>query len=77
MTLADIYAVIAYYLRHREEIEAYLDAREQRAEEVHQHLERHQGTCQTCSSVCAHANRGTEAEACYVCRVSAAQESLD
>jgi len=41
MTLADIYAVIAYYLRHREEIEAYLDAREQRAEEVHQHLERH------------------------------------
>jgi uncharacterized protein (DUF433 family) len=42
-TLADIYAVIAYYLRHREEIEAYLDAREQRAEEVRQHIERHQG----------------------------------
>jgi hypothetical protein len=30
VTLADIYAVIAYYLRHREEIEAYLDAREAR-----------------------------------------------
>jgi hypothetical protein len=42
-TLADIYAVIAYYLRHREEIEAYLDAREQRAEEVHQCIERPQG----------------------------------
>jgi len=42
-TLADIYAVIAYYLRHREEIEAYLDAREQRAEEVRQSIERHQG----------------------------------
>src|SRR2546426_3553047 len=41
-TLADIYAVIAYYLRHREEIEAYLDAREQRAEEVRQNIERHQ-----------------------------------
>jgi uncharacterized protein (DUF433 family) len=43
VTLADIYAVIAYYLRHREEIEAYLDAREQRAEEVRQNIERHQG----------------------------------
>jgi uncharacterized protein (DUF433 family) len=42
-TLADIYAVIAYCLRHREESEAYLDAREQRAEEVRQRLERHQG----------------------------------
>lgn len=42
-TLADIYAVIAYYLRHREEIEAYLDAREQRADEVRQNIEPHQG----------------------------------
>jgi hypothetical protein len=40
---ADIYAVIAYYMRHREEIEAYLDAREQRAEAVRQNIERHQG----------------------------------
>jgi hypothetical protein len=43
MTLADICAVIAYYLRHREEIEAYLDACEQRAEEVRERIERHQG----------------------------------
>jgi uncharacterized protein (DUF433 family) len=42
-TLADIYAVIAYYLRHREEIESYLDAREQRAEEVRRRIERRQG----------------------------------
>lgn len=42
-TLADIYAVIAYYLRHREEIEAYLQEREQRAQEVRQRIERHQG----------------------------------
>src|SRR5262245_9897947 len=33
-TLADIYAVIAYYLRHRQEVEAYLEEREQRAQEV-------------------------------------------
>jgi hypothetical protein len=42
-TLADIYAVIAYYLRHRQELEAYLAEREQRAQEVRQHIERHQG----------------------------------
>jgi uncharacterized protein (DUF433 family) len=42
-TLADIYAVIAYYLRHREEIEAYLIEREQRAQEVRRRIEDHQG----------------------------------
>ena len=42
-TLADIYAVIAYYLRHRQELEAYLEAREQRAQEVRQRIERQQG----------------------------------
>lgn len=29
--LPDVYAVIAYYLRHREEVEAYLQKREQLA----------------------------------------------
>jgi len=43
VTLADIYAVIAYSLRHREDIEAYLAEREQRAQEVRQRIERHQG----------------------------------
>jgi uncharacterized protein (DUF433 family) len=42
-TLADIYAVIAYYLHHREDLEAYLEEREQRAQEVRQRIERHQG----------------------------------
>jgi uncharacterized protein (DUF433 family) len=42
-TLADIYAVIAYYLRHRQELEAYLAEREQQAQEVRQRIERHQG----------------------------------
>ena len=42
-TLADVYAVIAYYLRHRQEVEAYLVEREQRAQEVRQRIERHQG----------------------------------
>jgi len=41
--LADIYAVIAYYLRHREDIEAYLAEREQQAREVRQRIESHQG----------------------------------
>jgi len=42
-TLADIYAVISYYLRHREDIEAYLAEREQRAREVRQRIESQQG----------------------------------
>jgi hypothetical protein len=42
-TLADVYAVIAYYLHHRQEVDAYLAAREQRAQEVRQYIERHQG----------------------------------
>ncbi len=42
-TLADIYAVIAYYLRHRQEVDAYLAEREQQAQEVRQRIERHQG----------------------------------
>ncbi len=42
-TLVDIYAVIAYYLRHREDIEAYLAEREQLAQDVRQRIERHQG----------------------------------
>ncbi len=42
-TLAYIYAVIAYYLRHREDVEAYLTAREQQAREVRQRIESRQG----------------------------------
>jgi uncharacterized protein (DUF433 family) len=32
--LADIYAVINYYLRHREEVEAYLERQEREAVEI-------------------------------------------
>jgi len=43
LTLADVYAVIAYYLRHRSEVEDYLAWREQKAEEVGQLIESRQG----------------------------------
>jgi uncharacterized protein (DUF433 family) len=33
---ADVYAVISYYLRHREEVDAYIDQQRRRAEEVRQ-----------------------------------------
>jgi uncharacterized protein (DUF433 family) len=39
VTLADVYAVIAYYLRHKSEIEAYLTKREKRGEEVRKKIE--------------------------------------
>src|SRR5436309_6652969 len=43
LTLSDVYAVIAYYLRHRSEVEEYLTQREQKAEEVRQRLDSQQG----------------------------------
>lgn len=37
--LADVYAVITYYLQHRAEVEAYLQRRQEEAEEVRQRIE--------------------------------------
>lgn len=37
--LSDVYSVIGYYLRHREEIDAYLAERERLAGEVQQRIE--------------------------------------
>jgi uncharacterized protein (DUF433 family) len=34
LRLADVYAVISYYLRHREEVDAYVDEQRRQAEEV-------------------------------------------
>jgi uncharacterized protein (DUF433 family) len=34
LELADIHAVISYYLRHRDEVDEYLEGRRQQAEEV-------------------------------------------
>ena len=42
-TLADIYAVVAYYLRHADDVNAYLAERESRAGEVRQRVESRQG----------------------------------
>jgi uncharacterized protein (DUF433 family) len=39
LQLADVYAVISYYLEHREEVEAYLDYRRQHAEKVRARFE--------------------------------------
>ena len=42
-SLADIYAVIAYYLRNRGLVERYLAERERQAEALQQRIEAHQG----------------------------------
>lgn len=39
LTLADVYAVVTYYLRHRGEVEVYLKRREEEAEEVRHRIE--------------------------------------
>lgn len=43
LALSDVYAVIAYYLRHRGEIDAYLEQREVLARQVRQRIEAAQG----------------------------------
>ena len=39
LNLADVYGVIAYYLRHRQEVDQYLDNRRQEAEKLRQEIE--------------------------------------
>lgn len=41
-TLTDIYGVLAYYLRHQPEMEAYLKTRERQAEDIRSRIEAHQ-----------------------------------
>jgi uncharacterized protein (DUF433 family) len=41
LRLADIYAVIAYYLGHREHVDAYLEQRQREADEVRRRIEAH------------------------------------
>lgn len=41
VTLADIYSVIAYYLRHQSEIRAYLAQRQRQAAQIREENERH------------------------------------
>lgn len=43
LSLSDVYAVIAYYLRHRNEVDEYLAQREQKAASVRQQIESRQG----------------------------------
>jgi uncharacterized protein (DUF433 family) len=42
LQLADVYAVIAYYLRHRDEVDNYLRARRAEAEQLRQKIEARQ-----------------------------------
>lgn len=37
--LAEVYAVVAYYLTHRQEVEGYLQEREEQADEVRRRIE--------------------------------------
>jgi uncharacterized protein (DUF433 family) len=39
LNLADVYAVVAYYLRHRKAVDEYLHARRQEAEKLRQEIE--------------------------------------
>ena len=41
-TLAEIYSVIAYYLRHRDEVKGYLQVRDEQAKRVRERIEANQ-----------------------------------
>jgi len=43
LQLPDTYAAITYYLRHPREVQAYLDRREQQAQQIREQIERRQG----------------------------------
>jgi uncharacterized protein (DUF433 family) len=43
LQLADVYAVIAYYLRHKAEVDSYLEAEERAAAEARERLRRQRG----------------------------------
>jgi len=43
LTLAEVYAAVAYYLSHRQEVDAYLSEREQKTEEMNARMAARQG----------------------------------
>jgi uncharacterized protein (DUF433 family) len=43
VSLAEVYAAIAYYLRHRDDVDAYLEARDELANAVRAQVEQRQG----------------------------------
>lgn len=43
LDLADVYGVLAYYLRNREAVESFLDESDRNARELRQKIEAHQG----------------------------------
>jgi uncharacterized protein (DUF433 family) len=51
--LADVYAVIGYYLRHRPDVEVYLRQRQQQAEEVREQNEARFGPRGVCDRLLA------------------------
>lgn len=43
LDLTDVYAVIAYYLRHRGEVDQYLALRDRQADDIQERIESQQG----------------------------------
>src|SRR5262249_21758726 len=44
LSLADAHAAVAYYLRHKPEVEAYLEEYDRQAEEIRKKIEERQGS---------------------------------
>jgi uncharacterized protein (DUF433 family) len=69
LELPDVYAVLAYYLRHPNEVEEYLAQREQKAEQVRQRIESQQGDLSEIRASPAHPATGVRTrDAAAACR---------
>jgi uncharacterized protein (DUF433 family) len=44
LSLSDIHATLAYYLRHKQELDDYLEARRVQAQQVREQVQQRQGT---------------------------------
>lgn len=58
LSLTDVYMVIGYYLRHRAEVDAYLEQREREAEELRREIEARQDTRGIREKLLARRNQG-------------------
>ena len=66
LALPDVYAVLAYYLRHPGEVDEYLARREEKAEEVQQRIESQQGDLAESALACSPSG-GCEVKTCCGC----------
>ena len=68
LALPDVYAVLAYYLRHPSEVEEYLARREEKAEEVQRRIKSQQGDLSDIRCILRTESEWSAFQQCYTLR---------